>query len=68
MPARLNIRVSREFLNRLEEYCDYHGVDKTAVTRIAITEYLDRHPLPTPSPPVSVASEVPDADDDTRGK
>ena len=46
MPARLNIRVTREFLDRLEAYCDHHGVDKTAVVRIAITEYLDRHPLP----------------------
>lgn len=44
--TRLNIRVSTEFLARLEAYCKHHHVDKTAVTKIAITEYLDRHQLP----------------------
>lgn len=40
--SRLHIRVSPEFLERLEAYCRHHGVDKTAVVKIAIVEYLDR--------------------------
>ena len=39
----LRIRVTPEFLTRLDAYCDHNHIDRSNVTRLAVTEYLDRH-------------------------
>lgn len=41
--TRLNIRVSKDFLRHLDEYCRATDLNRTVVTKLAINEYISRH-------------------------
>lgn len=41
--ARLNLYVSPDLKDRLDKYCESHGVSKNALVNDLLTSYLDLH-------------------------